>query len=114
MNAILMCDTDHYLVLAKVRERLTMNKQISLRFHMERFNVKKFNEVDYKEQYRVEVSNRYAALEDLDAEVEINSASSTLQTEVTRSSETSTWHYIPEDITSHNHRCENLKSSIFK
>jgi hypothetical protein len=27
-----------------------------------------------KEQYRVEISNRFAALEDLDAEMEINSA----------------------------------------
>jgi hypothetical protein len=39
---------------------------------MERF--KKLNEVKGKEQYRVEVSNRFAALEDLDTEVEINSA----------------------------------------
>jgi hypothetical protein len=31
-------------------------------------------EAEGKEQYRVEVSNRFAALEDLDAEVEINSA----------------------------------------
>jgi hypothetical protein len=41
---------------------------------MERFNLKKLNEVEGKEQYRVEVSKRFAALEDLDAEVEINSA----------------------------------------
>jgi hypothetical protein len=41
---------------------------------MRKFNLKKLNEVDFKEQYRVEVSNRFAALEDLDAEVEINSA----------------------------------------
>jgi hypothetical protein len=41
---------------------------------MERFNLKELNEVEGKEQYRVEVSNRFAALEDLDAEVEINSA----------------------------------------
>jgi hypothetical protein len=41
---------------------------------MERFNFKKLNEVEGKEQYRVEVSNRFAALEDLDKEVEINSA----------------------------------------
>jgi hypothetical protein len=41
---------------------------------MESFNLKKLNEVEGKEQYRVEVSNRFAALEDLDAEVEINSA----------------------------------------
>jgi hypothetical protein len=41
---------------------------------MERFNLKKLKEVEGKEQYRVEVLNRFAALEDLDAEVEINSA----------------------------------------
>jgi hypothetical protein len=59
------CDSDHYLVVAKVRERLTANKQRSQRFHMERFNLKKLNEVEVKEQYRVEVSNRFAALEDM-------------------------------------------------
>jgi hypothetical protein len=42
---------------------------------MERFNLKKLNEVEGKKQYCVEVSNRFAALEDLDAEVENNSAS---------------------------------------
>jgi hypothetical protein len=41
---------------------------------VERFNLNKLNEVESKEQYRVEVSNGFAALEDLDAEVEINSA----------------------------------------
>jgi hypothetical protein len=41
---------------------------------MGRFNLKKLNEVEDNEQYCVEVSNRFAALEDLDAEVEINSA----------------------------------------
>jgi endonuclease/exonuclease/phosphatase family metal-dependent hydrolase len=35
------CDTDHYLVSAKVREGLEANKQRSHRFHMERFNLKK-------------------------------------------------------------------------
>jgi hypothetical protein len=32
---------------------------------MERFNLKKLNEVKGKEQYRVEISNRFAALENL-------------------------------------------------
>jgi uncharacterized metal-binding protein YceD (DUF177 family) len=41
---------------------------------MERFYLKKLNSEECKEQYRVEVSNRFAALEDLDTEVEINSA----------------------------------------
>jgi hypothetical protein len=61
-------------VVAIVRERLTVNKQRSHRFHMEKFNLKKSNDVEGKEQFLVEVSNRFADLEDLDAEVEINSA----------------------------------------
>jgi CRISPR/Cas system-associated protein Csx1 len=46
---------------------------------MERFNLKKLNDVEGKEQFRVEVSNRFAALEDLDTEVEINSAWETIR-----------------------------------
>jgi hypothetical protein len=61
-------------VAAKFRERLAVNKRRSHRFHKERFNLNKLNEIEGKEQYRVEVSNRFAALEDLDAEAEINSA----------------------------------------
>jgi hypothetical protein len=41
---------------------------------MERFNLKKLNVVEGKGQYCVEVSNRFTALEDLDAEMDINSA----------------------------------------
>jgi hypothetical protein len=69
------CDSDHYLVVVKTGERLavnTMNKQGSHKFHIERFSLKKLNEVEGKVKYRVEVSNRFVALEDLDAEVEIN------------------------------------------
>jgi hypothetical protein len=43
-------DTDHYLVAAKVRDRLAVRKHRPLRFHMERFNLKKLNEVEGKEQ----------------------------------------------------------------
>jgi hypothetical protein len=39
---------------------------------MQMFNLKKLNEVEGKQKCRVEVSNRFAALEDLNAEVEIN------------------------------------------
>jgi hypothetical protein len=41
---------------------------------MERFNLKKLNQVEGKEQFCVEVSNRFSALEDLDPTVDINSA----------------------------------------
>jgi hypothetical protein len=46
---------------------------------METFNLKTLTEVEGKEQFRVKVSNRFAALEDLDAEVEINSAWETIR-----------------------------------
>jgi hypothetical protein len=67
-------------VVAKVREILAVNKQKSQGFHVERFSLKKLNDkVEGKEQFRVEFSNRFAALEDLDAEVEINSAWETIR-----------------------------------
>jgi hypothetical protein len=66
------CDTGHYLVVAKVRERLAVSKQTKHRFYMEGFNLEKLNEVDGKEQYCFKISNRLAALENLDAEVNIN------------------------------------------
>jgi hypothetical protein len=39
------CDTDHYLVVAKVRDRLAVSKRTAYRVHMEMFNLKKLNEV---------------------------------------------------------------------
>jgi flagellar basal body-associated protein FliL len=45
----------------------------------ERFSLKKLNEVEGKEKYRVEVLNRFAALEDLVTELEINSAWETIR-----------------------------------
>jgi hypothetical protein len=42
-------------VVAKIREGLAVNKQGLHRFHMERFNLKKLNEVGGKEKCCVEV-----------------------------------------------------------
>jgi hypothetical protein len=81
------CDSDHYLMVAKVSERLAVSKQRSQRFDMERFNLKKLNEVGVKEQFRVEVSNRFVALEDLDTEVEINSTWETIRENIKISAE---------------------------
>jgi hypothetical protein len=62
----------------KARRRPAVNRQTSHRFDMERFNLKTLNDIEGKEQFRVEVSNRFAALKDLDTEVEINSAWETI------------------------------------
>jgi hypothetical protein len=55
------CEMDHYLVVAKIRERIAVNKQSLHKVHMEKFNLKKLNEVEVKDSYHVEVSNRFAA-----------------------------------------------------
>jgi len=39
------CNTDHYLVVAEVRERLAVSKQAAQRFDEERFNLRKLNEL---------------------------------------------------------------------
>jgi hypothetical protein len=44
-----------------------VNKQRSHSLHTETFNLKNLNEVEGKEQFHVEVSYRFAVLEDLDA-----------------------------------------------
>jgi hypothetical protein len=46
---------------------------------MERFNIKKLNEVEDKIMYLFEISNMNAALDYLDGEVEINSAWQTIR-----------------------------------
>jgi hypothetical protein len=56
-----------------------MIKQTKHRVHMEKFSLKKLNDVEGKEQYRVEISNRFAALEHLDTEVDINKAWETIR-----------------------------------
>jgi hypothetical protein len=74
-------------------ERLAVNIQRSHRFHMKRFNLNQLNEVEGKEQYRVEISNRFAALEDLDTEVEINSAWETIRENIKMSAKESLGHF---------------------
>jgi hypothetical protein len=50
-------------VSAKAREKLSVNKQAMQSFYVERFNIKKLNGVEGKEQYHVKISNVFAVLE---------------------------------------------------
>jgi hypothetical protein len=56
-----MANVRERLAVANVRERLAVNTQILHKFHMERFNLENLNDVEGKEQFCVEVSNRFAA-----------------------------------------------------
>ena len=59
------CDTDHYLVIAKVRKKLAVGKQAAQRYDRQRFNLRKLNEPEVREQYLIEFINRFAVLENL-------------------------------------------------
>ena len=61
-------------MVAKVRERLAVSKQAAQRFDGERFNLRQLNELDVRKQYQIEITNRFAALENLSDDKDINRA----------------------------------------
>jgi hypothetical protein len=58
--------------VTKIREKLAVSEEATHRVHMERFNLKKLSEIEGKKWYCVEISNRFAALENLDTEGDVN------------------------------------------
>jgi len=62
----------HHLVIAKVRERLAVSNQAAQRFDRQRFNLGKLNEPEVREQYQIEITNRFAALENLNNDEDID------------------------------------------
>jgi len=68
------CDTDHYLVVAKLREWLAVRKQAAQNFDGERFNLRKLNELGVKEKNQIEIRNRFRALENIDGDENVNRA----------------------------------------
>ena len=71
--------TDHYLLIAKVRERLAVGKQAAQRFDRQRFNLRKLNEPEAREQYQIEITNRFAALENVNDDKDVNRLGRTLK-----------------------------------
>jgi hypothetical protein len=64
--------TDHYVVVAKGREILAGSKQAAQKFDEERFNLRKLNEPVVRKQYKIELTNRFAALENLSDSEDMN------------------------------------------
>jgi len=44
---------------------LAVNKQVAQKFDGERFNLSKPNELEVRKQYQIEITNRFAASENL-------------------------------------------------
>jgi hypothetical protein len=52
------CDTDHHLLIAKLRERLSARKQATQKTDVERLNLKNVSEIEVRTQYQIENTNR--------------------------------------------------------
>ena len=65
-------DTDHSLVIAKFKESLAVSKQAAQRFDMNGFNLRKINEPEVKGQYRIEITNVSASLDNLSDDEDVD------------------------------------------
>jgi hypothetical protein len=68
------CDTDHYLVVAKIRKSLAVIKEAAQNIDVERFNLRKLNDLEVRKQYQIEIANRFAASENVSDDEDINRA----------------------------------------
>ena len=57
-----------------MRKRLAVNKQAAQKFDGERFNLRNLNELEFKEKYQIEITKRFAALENLNVVEDVNRA----------------------------------------
>jgi hypothetical protein len=60
--------------LQNLGKNLAVFKQATQNFDAERFNLKKLNQLEVKKQYQIKISNRFAALENLNVTEDINRA----------------------------------------
>jgi hypothetical protein len=61
-------------VVAKFRERLAVRKQATQTFDGGGFNLRKLNELEVRKQYQIEITIRFAALENVNEDQDINRA----------------------------------------
>ena len=59
-------------MVAKLRKRLAVCKQAAQKFEGERFNLRKLKDLEVKEKYQIEITNRFAALENLNVDEDVN------------------------------------------
>ena len=61
-------------MVAKIRETWAVSQQAAQKFDVERLNLRKPNELEVREQYQSEITNRFAASKSLSDSEEINRA----------------------------------------
>ena len=53
------CDTDHYLVVVTIRERLSLKKGIKQHLVADRYNFNKLVDRETRKEYQIDVANRF-------------------------------------------------------
>jgi len=61
-------------MVAKFRKRLAVSKQAAQKFEVEIFKLLELNGLEIRKQYRIKISNRFAALENISDSEDINRA----------------------------------------
>jgi hypothetical protein len=101
------------MVIAKVMARLSISKQASQKFHMERFNPKNLNYVEVKEQYQIKISNRLSALENLNYNVDISRAWRSIRKNIKTSAKETLGHYkMKQHKLWFDHECSKLPNKL--
>jgi hypothetical protein len=80
-------------VAAKLRERLSVIKQVATKFDMQRFDLRKLNDAEVKEQYQIKLTNRFATLENFDGNVDMNRAWENIRENIKTSAKESLGYY---------------------
>ena len=68
---------------------MAVSKQSARKFDVEKFNLRKLNELEARKKYQIKISNRFAALENLNDNGDINRAWGNIKENIKTSSKDS-------------------------
>ncbi|KAJ4441732.1 hypothetical protein ANN_11590 [Periplaneta americana] len=90
------CNSDHYLVIGELRERLSVAKRVEQQVNITKFNILKLKDDEAKQNYQVEISNRFATLEssdEVEKELDVNSVWENIRDSIKIAAEQSIGYY---------------------
>ncbi|KAJ4442490.1 hypothetical protein ANN_04076 [Periplaneta americana] len=90
------CNSDHYLVIGELRERLSVGKRVEQQVNITKFNILKLKDEEAKQNYQVEISNRFATLEssdEVEKELDVNSVWENIRDSIKIAAEQSIGYY---------------------
>ncbi|KAJ4444092.1 hypothetical protein ANN_05881 [Periplaneta americana] len=90
------CNSDHYLVIGELRERLLVAKRVEQQVNISKFNILKLKDEETKQHYQVEIWNRFATLgsfDEVEKELDVNSVWQNIRDSIKIAAEQSIGYY---------------------